>query len=219
MNSLLPVWIDLAAVGVGAFAGALYAIFNKRFDLIGVIAIAILTGLGGGLIRDLLLASGRPSGMQDKYIITVLVAVALALFLGRWYLALRSLGERTVAILDSLAMGFFAVAGTYKALLFNASILVAVLLGVITAVGGGILREIVARRTPAIFTGGPLYATATALGSLLFAILDRIDLNRDLAVALTVSTIFTIHMLSIRFRLHLKPALDSLDFDDHKEKG
>jgi len=219
MNSLLPVWIDLAAVGVGAFAGALFAIFNKRFDLIGVIAIAILTGLGGGLIRDLLLASGRPSGMQDKYIITVLVAVALALFLGRWYLALRSLGERTVAILDSLAMGFFAVAGTYKALLFNASILVAVLLGVITAVGGGILRDIVARRTPAIFTGGPLYATATALGSLLFAILDRIDLNRDLAVALTVSTIFTIHMLSIRFRLHLKPALDSLDFDDHKEKG
>jgi uncharacterized membrane protein YeiH len=219
MNSLLPVWIDLAAVGVGAFAGALYAIFNKRFDLIGVIAIAILTGLGGGLIRDLLLASGRPSGMQDKYIITVLVAVALALFLGRWYLALRSLGERTVAILDSLAMGFFAVAGTYKALLFNASILVAVLLGVITAVGGGILRDIVARRTPAIFTGGPLYATATVLGSLLFAILDRIDLNRDLAVALTVSTIFTIHMLSIRFRLHLKPALDSLDFDDHKEKG
>lgn len=219
MNSLLPVWIDLAAVGVGAFAGALYAIFNKRLDLVGVIAIAILTGLGGGLIRDLLLASGRPSGMQDKYIITVLVAVALALFLGRWYLALRSLGERTVAILDSLAMGFFAVAGTYKALLFNASILVAVLLGVITAVGGGILRDIVARRTPAIFTGGPLYATATALGSLLFAILDRIDLNRDLAVALTVSTIFTIHMLSIRFRLHLKPALDSLDFDDHKEKG
>ncbi len=219
MNSLLPVWIDLAAVGVGAFAGALFAIFNKRFDLIGVIAIAILTGLGGGLIRDLLLASGRPSGMQDKYIITVLVAVALALFLGRWYLALRSLGERTMAILDSLAMGFFAVAGTYKALLFNASILVAVLLGVITAVGGGILRDIVARRTPAIFTGGPLYATATALGSLLFAILDRIDLNRDLAVALTVSTIFTIHMLSIRFRLHLKPALDSLDFDDHKEKG
>ena len=219
MNSLLPVWIDLAAVGVGAFAGALFAIFNKRFDLIGVIAIAILTGLGGGLIRDLLLASGRPSGMQDKYIITALVAVALALFLGRWYLALRSLGERTMAILDSLAMGFFAVAGTYKALLFNASILVAVLLGVITAVGGGILRDIVARRTPAIFTGGPLYATATALGSLLFAILDRINLNRDLAVALTVSTIFTIHMLSIRFRLHLKPALDSLDFDDHKEKG
>ncbi|MEY3344977.1 MAG: hypothetical protein RL125_698 [Actinomycetota bacterium] len=219
MNSLLPVWIDLSAVGVGAFAGALYAIFNKRFDLVGVIAIAILTGLGGGLIRDLLLASGRPSGMQDKYIITVLVAVLLALLLGRWYLALRSLGERIVVTLDSLAMGFFAVAGTYKALLFNASILVAVLLGVITAVGGGVLRDIVARRTPAIFTGGPLYATATALGSLLFAILDRIDLNRDLAVALTVIMIFTIHMLSIRFRLHLKPALDSLDFDDREGKG
>ncbi|MDA0217470.1 MAG: TRIC cation channel family protein, partial [Actinobacteria bacterium] len=71
MISLFPLWLDLAAVGVGAFAGAVFAIFNKRFDLVGVIAVAILTGLGGGLIRDLLLASGRPSGMQDKYIFTV----------------------------------------------------------------------------------------------------------------------------------------------------
>jgi uncharacterized membrane protein YeiH len=211
----LPLYVDLAAVGVGAFAGALFAIFNKRFDLIGVIAIAIMTGLGGGLIRDLFLAVGRPSALQENnYIITVVIAVVMALLLGRWYHSSRSLATRIVTVLDSIAMGLFAVAGTYKALIFNAPVTVAILLGVITAVGGGVLRDVLARRTPAIFTGGPLYATATFIGASLFVILDAFDINRDLAVAITVITIFAIHMLSIRYKLHLRPAVESLDFDD-----
>ncbi|CAB4568379.1 MAG: hypothetical protein F2554_02990 [Actinobacteria bacterium] len=214
MNAL-PLYVDLAAVGVGAFAGALFAIFNKRFDLIGVIAIAIMTGLGGGLIRDLFLAVGRPSALQENnYIITVVIAVLMALLLGRWYHSSRSLATKIVTALDSIAMGLFAVAGTYKALIFNAPVTVAILLGVITAVGGGVLRDVLARRTPAIFTGGPLYATATFIGASLFVILDAFDLNRDLAVVITVITIFAIHMLSIRYKLHLRPAVESLDFDD-----
>ena len=214
MNAL-PLYVDLAAVGVGAFAGALFAIFNKRFDLIGVIAIAIMTGLGGGLIRDLFLAVGRPSALQENnYIITVVIAVVMALLLGRWYHSSRSLATKIVTALDSIAMGLFAVAGTYKALIFNAPVTVAILLGVITAVGGGVLRDVLARRTPAIFTGGPLYATATFIGASLFVILDAFDINRDLAVVITVITIFAIHMLSIRYKLHLRPAVESLDFDD-----
>ena len=214
MNAL-PLYVDLAAVGVGAFAGALFAIFNKRFDLIGVIAIAIMTGLGGGLIRDLFLGVGRPSALQDNnYIITVVAAVLIALLLGRWYHSSRSLATKIVTALDSIAMGLFAVAGTYKALIFNAPVTVAILLGVITAVGGGVLRDVLARRTPAIFTGGPLYATATFIGASLFVVLDALDINRDLAVVITVITIFVIHMLSIRYKLHLRPAVESLDFND-----
>ena len=214
MNAL-PLYVDLAAVGVGAFAGALFAIFNKRFDLIGVIAIAIMTGLGGGLIRDLFLAVGRPSALQENnYIITVVIAVVMALLLGRWYHSSRRLATKIVTVLDSIAMGLFAVAGTYKALIFNAPVTVAILLGVITAVGGGVLRDVLARRTPAIFTGGPLYATATFIGASIFVILDAFDINRDLAVVITVITIFAIHMLSIRYKLHLRPAVESLDFDD-----
>jgi uncharacterized membrane protein YeiH len=214
MNAL-PLYVDLAAVGVGAFAGALFAIFNKRFDLIGVIAIAIMTGLGGGLIRDLFLGVGRPSALQDNnYIITVVAAVLTALLLGRWYHSSRSLATKIVTALDSIAMGLFAVAGTYKALIFNAPVTVAILLGVITAVGGGVLRDVLARRTPAIFTGGPLYATATFIGASLFVVLDALDINRDLAVVITVITIFVIHMLSIRYKLHLRPAVESLDFND-----
>lgn len=217
MNAL-PLYVDLAAVGVGAFAGALFAIFNKRFDLVGVIAIAIMTGLGGGLVRDLFLGVGRPSALQDNnYIITVVVAVLMALLLGRWYHSSRNLASKIVTALDSIAMGLFAVAGTYKALIFNAPVTVAILLGVITAVGGGVLRDVLARRTPAIFTGGPLYATATLIGSSLFVILDALDINRDLAVAITTISIFMIHMLSIRFKLHLRPTVESLEFDDGRD--
>ncbi|MGA0866222.1 MAG: trimeric intracellular cation channel family protein [Candidatus Nanopelagicaceae bacterium] len=213
--SALPLYVDLAAVGVGAFAGALFAIFNKRFDFIGVIAIAIMTSLGGGLIRDLFLGVGRPSALQDNnYIITVIIAVIAALLLGRWYNSSKKIAAKIVLVLDSISMGLFTVAGTYKALLFNAPVTVAILLGVITAVGGGVLRDVLARRTPAIFTGGPLYATATFIGASLFVILDVIDLNRDLASAITVLTIVSIHMLSIRFELHMRPAVESLDFDD-----
>ena len=70
-------------MGVGAYQGALFAIVKKRFDLVGVIALAILTGLGGGILRDLLLGVGRPSGMQDKYLLTALASVVAALKIGR----------------------------------------------------------------------------------------------------------------------------------------
>ena len=80
----VPIWLDLVCVGFGAFQGALFAIFYKRFDLVGVISVAIITGLGGGILRDLLLSAGRPVGMQDKYILTAMGGAALALIIGRW---------------------------------------------------------------------------------------------------------------------------------------
>lgn len=160
----VPIWLDLVCVGFGAFQGALFAIFYKRFDLVGVISVAIITGLGGGILRDLLLSAGRPVGMQDKYILTAIGGAALALIIGRWYR--KSSG--IIVFLDSIAMALFAIAGTYKALIYDTTDLVAVILGIITAVGGGVLRDIVCRVTPQIFTGGPLYATATAIGATIF---------------------------------------------------
>ena len=68
----VPIWLDLMCVGVGAFQGALFAIFYKRFDLVGVIAVAIISGLGGGILRDLFIAEGRPAAMQDNYILTAI---------------------------------------------------------------------------------------------------------------------------------------------------
>jgi len=213
ITQAVPIWLDLMCVGVGAFQGALFAIFYKRFDLVGVISVAILTGLGGGLLRDLLLSVGRPSGMQDKYILTAIAGVAVALVLGRWYRRIDS----AIVFLDSIAMSLFAVAGTYKALLFGTSELVAILIGVIAAVGGGVLRDVVCRITPQIFSGGPLYATATAIGASVFVLLDKTELQLNLIVAITAIMIVSIHMTSVRFRIHLKPALSGLDDENFEE--
>jgi uncharacterized membrane protein YeiH len=203
----VPLWLDLLTVGIGALQGALFAIFYKRFDLVGVISVAILTGLGGGILRDLLLAVGRPAAMQDKYILTAIASCLVAILIGRWYKKASS----AVVFLDSAAMSLFAVAGTYKAIVNGTSELVAILLGVLT---GGVLRDVVCRITPQIFTGGPLYATASAIGATLFVLLEKSSLDLNLALGISAVTIVAIQMASLRFRIHLKPVLDSLDFED-----
>ncbi len=206
MNAV-PAWLDLLTVGIGALQGALFAIFYKRFDLVGVLAVAILTGLGGGILRDVLLDAGKPAAMQDKYLLTVLTSVIVALIIGRWY----KKAVNAVVFLDSVAMSLFAVVGTYKAIVFNTSALVAILLGVVTAVGGGVLRDVVSGMTPQIFSGGPLYATASAIGAAAFLLLERTSLDLNISVAIAAALIVAVQMASVRFRIHLKPALPSLD--------
>ena len=206
MNAV-PAWLDLLTVGIGALQGALFAIFYKRFDLVGVLAVAILTGLGGGILRDVLLDAGRPAAMQDKYLLTALAAVIVALIIGRWY----KKAVNTVVFLDSVAMALFAVVGTYKAIIYNSTALVAILLGVVTAVGGGVLRDVVSGMTPQIFSGGPLYATASAIGATMFVLLENTSLDRNICVAISAALIVAVQMASVRFRIHLKPALPSLD--------
>ena len=207
MTAAVPIWLDLLCVGIGAFQGALFAIFYKRFDLVGVISVAILTGLGGGILRDLLLAVGRPAAMEDKYILTAVGGAAVALLVGRWY----KKAANGVVFLDSVAMSLFAIAGTYKATVNITSDLVAVLLGVVTAVGGGVLRDVVCRTTPQIFSGGPLYATGSLIGATVFVFLEKSMLDFNIVVAISATLIVAIQMASVRFRIHLKPALASLD--------
>lgn len=205
--SAVPAWLDLLTIGIGALQGALFAIFYKRFDLVGVFSVAILTGLGGGILRDVLLDAGRPVALQDKYLLTAVAAVVAALIIGRWF----KRGVNAVVVLDSIAMSLFAIAGTYKALVFNTSELVAILLGVLTAVGGGVLRDVVCGMTPQIFSGGPLYATASAIGAALFVFLERTTIDLNIAVAISAAVIVAVQMASVKFRIHLKPALSSLD--------
>ena len=100
---------------------------------------------------------------------------------------------------------------------FGTSELVAILIGVIAAVGGGVLRDVVCRITPQIFSGGPLYATATAIGATIFVLLDKTDIQLNFMVAIAALVIVSIHMTSVRFRIHLKPALSGLDDGNFEE--
>lgn len=195
MTTIIPLWLDLACVGIGAFQGALYAIVRHKFDLVGVTVIAGVTGMGGGIIRDLLLGV-RPTMLQDRYLLIVIGGIVMAILLGKWH----EQGRKPVMFADSVTIGLYGVAGTYKGLALGASNLTAILLGVITAVGGGVLRDLLSGERPAVFQGGPLYATAALLGAGVFVVLRENDMMVNPALIIAAVCTIILRVLSLRFR-------------------
>lgn len=153
--------IDLTGVFANALLGGAIA-RAERLDPVGFATLAILSGLGGGVIRDTLLQQGTPVALTEyAYILTALAGAAVAFLIhveGR-------LWDRGFPIVDALALGCWAATGAQKTLSLGLGWLPAVLLGTITAVGGGMVRDIVLRRIPGIFGGNTLYATSALVAS------------------------------------------------------
>jgi uncharacterized membrane protein YeiH len=153
--------VDLTGVLANALVGGVVA-RAERLDPVGFGILAIVSGLGGGLIRDTLLQRGTPIALTDyAYVLTALTGAVIAYLLpveGR-------LWDRGFPIVDALALGCWAAAGAEKTLALGLGWLPALLLGTITAVGGGMTRDILLRRVPAIFGGNTLYATSALLAS------------------------------------------------------
>ena len=195
MTTVIPLWLDLAAVGFGAFQGALYAVVKLRYDVIGIMVIAGVTGMGGGIIRDLLLGV-RPTALNDQYLLVVIGSIVAAIFLGRWH----EQGRKPVMLADSVTIALYGVAGTYKALALGASAISAILLGTITAVGGGVLRDLFSGMRPAIFQGGPLYATAAVAGCAAFVVLREFAMTLTAATLIGAAITVVIRVLALRFK-------------------
>ena len=153
--------VDLLGVFANAVLGGVLA-RAERLDPVGFAALAIVSGLGGGLIRDTLLQYGTPVALTDyAYILTALAGASVAFVLdveGR-------LWDRGFPWVDALAVGCWASAGASKTVGVGLGWLPAILLGTITAVGGGAVRDVVLRRIPAIFGGNTLYATPALIAS------------------------------------------------------
>ncbi len=153
--------VDLTGVLANALLGGVMA-RGERLDPVGFGTLAIISGLGGGLIRDTLLQHGPPVALTDyAYILTALAGAAVAFVVrveGR-------LWNHVFPVLDALALGCWAAAGAQKTLGIGLGWLPALLLGTITAVGGGMVRDVVLRRIPSIFGGNTLYATAALAAS------------------------------------------------------
>ncbi|WP_249358391.1 trimeric intracellular cation channel family protein [Nocardia cyriacigeorgica] len=159
--------LDLSGVLANAILGGVLA-RAERFDPIGFVTLAILSGLGGGLIRDTLLQRGTPIALTNyAYLVTALAGALIAFVL----LIEGKLWDRTFLFVDAAALGCWAATGAQKTLAVGLGWLPAVLLGTITAVGGGMVRDIVLRRTPRIFGGNTLYATAALAASIVMVAL------------------------------------------------
>lgn len=154
--------IDLAGVFANALLGGIVA-REQRMDPVGFVVLAILSGLGGGIIRDTLLQHGPPVALTDYLYVITAVAGAIVAFLAPMH---DRVWSAIFPVIDALALGCWAAAGAQKTLDLGLGWLPAVLLGTITAVGGGALRDLAIRRIPQIFGGNTLYATCAVVASI-----------------------------------------------------
>jgi uncharacterized membrane protein YeiH len=210
--------IDFAGVFAGAMGGALEAKRNStyQFDFVGVIGLGFISALGGGITRDILLQHGPPLAFTDiRYLLIALAGGLLGLLCGSN--PGPKLGRLLVPV-DAAALGFFAVAGSTRAFAAGLSFLPALLLGVITAVGGGSLRDVFSGRTPKVFERGEPYALVAAIVSVLFLVTDRWTGNLKLSTSIGVAAGFLIRVLALRFQWKTK-AVGSVTRDNQSEDG
>jgi uncharacterized membrane protein YeiH len=171
-------FVDLFGVFFGAFSGALVA-RKLQYDITGYWGIALMTGLGGGLIRDICLQQGPPLALTEPaYLPMVVIATIAGAFYGQRIDQTRA----PIVTADAIALITFAVAGSLRTIDAGLGSWPVVLLGVITAVGGGVVRDVLTGETPMIFRRGELYAFAALGASLTVALCEVADLSRGVMV-------------------------------------
>jgi uncharacterized membrane protein YeiH len=192
----LPALFDVAASFLFATTGAMAAT-RKRYDVVGILVLALATGLGGALLRDgLFLQAEVPAVLaDDRYLGAVLAGAAVGSWFGKHLLRVRL----AIVLLDAFALGVYGVVGSQRALAAGLPFLAALLVGAVNAVGGGVLRDVLVREEPLIFKPGEFYALAAMAGCALFLLLaGRLGFPGELAAVPAIATSFAVRLLSIR---------------------
>ena len=193
-----------------AVSGALAA-GRKRLDWLGVAVIAVVTAIGGGTLRDVLLDRHPIFWIAEpNYLIVILGATGFTLV----YVHLRIPAPRALLVADALGLAFFTIGGVQIAQQSGLSGVIAVLMGVITGVAGGMIRDVLCAEIPLILRRGQLYATSAIVGASLYLLLERAGLTRDAASLAGMATIVVVRFAAIVWRLEL-PVL-SLEEPDRK---
>ncbi len=198
---VIPLWADLLAVAIGATQGALFAaqFRDRRLDLLGVAIIGIATGLGGGLLRDILLSEIPAAFRSNWYVVVATVAALVGMLLERLISRLGVL----VNVLDALTIGLFAAIGTTKALAFGLPAVPAIFLGALSAVGGSILRDLLLNRPIALMHVGSLYAVAAVVGSASLVGLLAVGVPVFIAALICTAITFGVRVLAVAFNWSL----------------
>ncbi len=179
---------------------------SKKLDLFGAAFIAFVTALGGGTVRDLLLGATPVGWMKDSnYIFTVLIGVGITFLFKKHVRKLR----RTLFLFDTIGISVFTVLGLEKALLIDLSPMIAAMMGMFSAVLGGVIRDILINEIPLIFRK-EIYAMACIAGGALFLMLRSFEISFELNVLVTTITIIIIRIVAIKYKIGL-PGID----DDH----
>ena len=184
--------LDLIGIFVFAVTGALVAV-RKNLDLFAALVLGGVTGLGGGFVRDVLIGATPPAALDDWRYLLVPVAAGLLTF--AFHPTIGRL-ERLVTLLDAFGLALFCVTGALKAVDYGLGPVPAALLGMVTGIGGGILRDVLAGRVPVIFEGA-LYATPALAGAAVAVLLDRAGLPLGVVAAAGFSVCLGWRMLAL----------------------
>jgi uncharacterized membrane protein YeiH len=189
----------LDLVGIFAFAldGALTAIRTARVDIVGVMSLGVVTAIGGGVIRDVLLGV-TPATFQDwRYLVTALAGATLAFFLSRQLSQL----SKPILLFDAAGLSLFAVIGATKALELGFGPLQATILGVITGVGGGTVRDVLINRVPTVLSANShLYAVPAAIGAGFVVVAPVLGLGAGRLAVVGAVLCFVVRVLALRYR-------------------
>ncbi|MGI5487447.1 trimeric intracellular cation channel family protein [Microtetraspora malaysiensis] len=186
--------LDLAGIFVFALSGALEGV-RKRLDVVGMAVLAFFTAVGGGIMRDLFIGAPPAAFRDTGYLLVPIAATVVAFF---WH----SQVERAmpgVLVFDAAGLGLFCAVGTTKALHYGMAPLHAVLLGVCTAVGGGVIRDVLSGEMPTLLYDRQLYALPAMLGATAMAVLYTAGVRGFVATLSSAVLAFTFRILAMRY--------------------
>lgn len=200
MNNIdgLVILLTYLAVSASAISGALEA-RKHDMDIVGATTVAFVTAFGGGTIRDMLLGRTPIFWLVDPWLSIATFVVSVLTFY-----VLDRISNRLLVVPDALGLGFFSILGATYAMHMNLSLLIISLMGVITGVFGGVLRDVICNKIPHIFKRNTsLYATCAFVGTWVFIILVKFNVDVSIASWIGTAVIVAMRLLAVRFRLTL----------------
>lgn len=199
---MLFYYLDLAGVAAFAVSGVLAA-RDRKLDLLGVIVVAAITAIGGGTLRDLLLNRHPIFWVTDSsYLMVIIVAALLTVA----YVRIRPAPGITLLLVDTFGLALFALSGAQLAEAAHCPPLIVVLMGTMTGVTGGILRDVITAQIPLILRR-EIYATAAIVGIAVYLVLSAVGLPRSVAFGVGMIVVVLLRLAAMRWRLHL-PVFD-----------
>jgi uncharacterized membrane protein YeiH len=187
--------LDLAGIFVFAVTGALVGV-RSRLDIVGVVVLALVTGLGGGMLRDLLIGDTPPAALRDWRYLAVPLVAGLVTF--RFHRRLARV-ERSIGVFDALGLGLFCVTGSVKAMLFGLGPVPSALMGLLTGIGGGVLRDVLAGRPPVVLKED-VYALPALAGSVVVVVTWELGWYRWWVALAAAAVCIGFRLLALRYR-------------------
>lgn len=190
--------LDIAGTFAFAVSGASAGV-KRELDLFGVLLLSFAAAAAGGIARDMLIGAIPPAALSDwRYLVTALVAGAITF----WWHPLVDRLKNPVQLFDAVGLALFAVAGAQKALAYGLSPMMAALLGMLTGIGGGIVRDMLLAGVPSVLRS-ELYAVAALAGAVVVVSGDALQLNAAVAALLGAASCFVLRLAAIRYRIRL----------------